>query len=86
MKNYKKMTSTVTSKGQITIPVELRKEFKIEKNTQVSFEVKDNLLYIRPIPTMESLGGSLKRPGQKPLSVEAMREIREKGLMFSKRI
>lgn len=78
-----KMVSTVTTKGQITIPVEIRKALKIESNTQVIFELKNDLLFVKPIANIKKVGGSLKKTGQKPLSIKKIREIRERGSMFN---
>ncbi|EKQ19391.1 AbrB/MazE/SpoVT family DNA-binding domain-containing protein [Lacticaseibacillus paracasei] len=36
------MEATVTSKGQVTIPVEIRRRSGIKKNTKVRFELKQD--------------------------------------------
>lgn len=36
------METTVTSKGQVTIPVEIRRRSGIKKNTKVRFELKQD--------------------------------------------
>ncbi|TMB43005.1 MAG: AbrB/MazE/SpoVT family DNA-binding domain-containing protein [Deltaproteobacteria bacterium] len=41
--------STATPKGQIVIPVELRRRFKIEAGTKVSVEEGDGCIVVRPI-------------------------------------
>jgi len=41
-------TSSVTSKGQITIPYQLRQALKINQNQQVIFQLKKNCIEIKP--------------------------------------
>ncbi len=49
------MTSTVTSKGQVTIPVEARRRLRIVPGTKLEFVIcDDGRLEVRP------LSGSLK--------------------------
>jgi AbrB family looped-hinge helix DNA binding protein len=37
----------VTSKGQVTIPIELRQRFGIEPGTEVEFDAQDGAIVIR---------------------------------------
>ena len=41
---------TVTPKGQVMIPVSLRKRFGIKPGQKVSVEAQDGQLVIRPLP------------------------------------
>ncbi|UCH26256.1 MAG: AbrB/MazE/SpoVT family DNA-binding domain-containing protein [Trueperaceae bacterium] len=43
-----KKTATVTSKGQVTIPQEIRWRLGIEQGDQVVFAVEDGLITLRP--------------------------------------
>jgi AbrB family looped-hinge helix DNA binding protein len=46
------MHATVTSKGQITLPVELRRRLNIEAGTSISFEVNGtSALLVPELPT-----------------------------------
>ncbi len=52
-------TSTVTSKGQVTIPVGLRKKFEMKKGSRVGFAVEGNGVNLKLIFTPSQLRGSL---------------------------
>ncbi len=41
--------STATPKGQIVIPAELRRRFKIDAGTKVSIQEGDGCIVVRPI-------------------------------------
>lgn len=43
-------TSTVTSKGQITIPAALRKQMGIRQGAEVAFMVEDGKVVLVPVP------------------------------------
>lgn len=61
-------TTTVTQKGQATIPVFIRRKLGIKPNSKVSFEINDrNETVIKPVKDFLSLRGSLKT-NKKPLS------------------
>lgn len=49
--------STVTQKGQVTIPLEIRKFLGIEKYEQVVFEKKGTEVIIKPAPSFLELRG-----------------------------
>ena len=73
----KEIVSTITSKGQVTIPAEVRKYLGIETNDKVAFVIDDAgavRLRVLRYPTVASLrgaAGSLK----KPLSWQEMQRI-----------
>ncbi len=54
--------ATVTSKGQLVIPVRLRRRLGIRKGTRVSFREENGKLILQPITAqfIRSLRGSLK--------------------------
>lgn len=72
----KEIVSTVTSKGQITIPMEVRRHLGIGEGDKVVFVIDDDgLVHLRRVkyPTIASISGiagSLDRP----LTWEEMRE------------
>lgn len=51
------MLSTVTAKGQITIPADIRNRFKIQPNDRVDFFVDDERIVITPVKTLKQLRG-----------------------------
>ena len=69
------MNATVTSKGQVTIPVEARKELRIRPGTKLEFVIKDNgrLEIIPLIGSVRDLKGTVPKP-PKALTLEEMEE------------
>jgi AbrB family looped-hinge helix DNA binding protein len=66
--------ATITSKGQITIPIEVRRQLHLKPGDRVDFVVdRTGGVQLRPktIP-LASLLGMLHRPGQKAVTVEQM--------------
>ena len=74
------MLSTVTSKGQITIPVEVRRAAGLDAGTQVEFIVNArNRIELVPRHTdIRALRGAVARRGS-PVTVEAMTEAIAEG-------
>jgi AbrB family looped-hinge helix DNA binding protein len=58
------MTSTVTSKGQVTIPVEARRRLRIRPGTKLEFIVRDDgrLEVIPMVGSVKSLKGAVPKP------------------------
>lgn len=67
--------STITSKGQITVPGKIRKALGLEPGTKVSFWMReDGVVEMQPeMIDLLSLQGSLK-PNIKGVSIEDMEE------------
>lgn len=57
-------TTSVTSKGQVTIPLKIRQQLGIRKGSKVTFEYVDDHIELRikttPAPVAESGYGMLK--------------------------
>jgi len=57
-------TTSVTSKGQVTIPLKIRQELGIRKGSKVSFSLVDGLIQLivkeNPKPVLNSGFGMLK--------------------------
>lgn len=73
--------STMTSKGQITIPVEVREFLKLAAGDQLEFLPQENGTVILVPATMNvtELKGMLPRP-KRPISLDAMQKaIRKRG-------
>jgi antitoxin PrlF len=66
--------ATVTTKGQITIPKEIRDYLKLETGSKVEFVIDENGdVKIVPLNVpVEALSGVLHRPGMKNATVEEM--------------
>jgi AbrB family looped-hinge helix DNA binding protein len=74
-------TATLTSKGQITIPLDVRQRLKLEAGARVEFvESADGEFLIRPaVADVRSLKGLLRKPA-KPVFIEDMKKaIRLRG-------
>lgn len=69
-------TSSVTQKGQATIPAPIRKSLGIKPNTKIVFELKDNNeATFKPVVDFFSLKGSVKT--DKPFDLNAMEKAIE---------
>ena len=69
------ITSTVSSKGQVTIPKKIREFLKVEKYDKIVFiPLEDGKVMItnKQIPASELFGMLKHRKPQKPVSVEDM--------------
>ena len=69
----------VTSKGQITIPAKLRKEFSINEDSRILFEKKDDAILIKPIKNdITAIFGMAKKLGIKTIPPEkAEKKVKE---------
>ena len=78
-------TSTLTTKGQITIPKEIREHFKLRAGHRLEFQIAaDGLVVMRPRNRdVRELKGILRPKRRKPVSVEQMNEAIAEG--FGKR-
>ncbi|MCL1899802.1 MAG: type II toxin-antitoxin system PrlF family antitoxin [Promicromonosporaceae bacterium] len=56
------VTATVTTKGQITLPVSIRKALGIGKGDRLTFALKDNKVEIERVPNFLDLAGSIPVP------------------------
>jgi len=66
-------TATLTSKGQLVIPKDIREYMRLEPGDRLDFVIKDGEVVIRPaVSDVRALKGLLKRAGAKPVSVSAM--------------
>ncbi len=69
------MDLTLTSKGQTTIPKEVREHLGVKPGDKVKCVLlPDGRAYLLPKRPLESLKGILHRPGRKPVTVEEMNE------------
>ncbi|MBW4544719.1 MAG: AbrB/MazE/SpoVT family DNA-binding domain-containing protein [Symplocastrum torsivum CPER-KK1] len=66
--------ATVTTKGQVTIPKEIRDYLKLETGSKVEFLIDENG-DVKVVPLnvpLEALSGVLHRPGMKTATLEEM--------------
>lgn len=43
-------TATMTSKGQVTVPIEVRHQLGLRQGDRVAFDVEDGVATLRPVP------------------------------------
>ena len=75
-------TSTVTQKGQVTIPIKLRQKFNFNTNSKVRISEGKNFVKIESVKDISSLAGSLRKLNQRSITIKQLREIRKNGLIF----
>ena len=66
--------SKVTSKGQTTLPREVRAALKLQPGDRVRYLLLEGEVRILKARPVMSLKGALERPGQKPISLDEMEE------------
>ena len=72
--------ATLTSKGQTTIPVAVRKKLGLEPGDQLLFEERDGGFSIRRAPGTASLAGLMDGKIERPLvSVTEEKEVAAQG-------
>ena len=70
----KELVRVVTQKGQVTIPVEIRRELGIEPSDRVTFCVEDGRVFLTAeAETLESAYGAVK-PINQPEDFQALRD------------
>jgi antitoxin PrlF len=76
------MIATVTSKGQVTLPAEARKQLRITPGSKLEFIVLDNerLEVIPVVKTVTSLKGMVPKP-KKTLTLADMEKAIAKGAL-----
>ena len=69
------MDSAITIKGQATIPKAIREHLRLKPGDRVKFFIHpDGTVVMLPMLPASSLRGMLKRPGQRPVTIEEMDE------------
>jgi antitoxin PrlF len=73
--------ATVTSKGQVTLPKEIREQLKLEPGSRINFVVdRKGRVTLTPLNyDFESLCGMLKSRAKHPVSIEEMNEAIARG-------
>ena len=75
-------TATLTSKGQLVIPKPIRDLLHLHPGDTLDFMVQESGdVLMRPaVEDVRKLKGVLRKPGRKPVSLDAMRQaIRRRG-------
>ena len=65
--------ATMTSKGQTTIPKEIRDHLNLKPGDKIAYTIENGQVMIQARNRrLVDMAGSLKKPGQKALTVEEM--------------
>lgn len=70
-------TATVTSQGQITIPVEIRRKLKLDKNRKIVLKLEENTIFMEAEPDIMQLSGALSDRAIKNKSIDEIIRIEE---------
>ena len=73
VRNQRSVRARLTSKGQITLPIELRRRFDLQAGDEVEFEMSEQTAKVRPVKrrSLSELAGILHQPGiRKPTDEE----------------
>ena len=71
--------STLTQKGQATVPKAIRDHFGLKAKNKLYFSIEDNKIVAKPIPSIEEMFGSVKT--KKVLSKAEYKEIIRKAVV-----
>ena len=76
----KEVHSTVTTKGQVTIPVEIRRMLQVKPHDHVAFVVEDEKVrLVKGESVVARTAGALKQDTP-PLSAKELREVAEEAI------
>jgi AbrB family looped-hinge helix DNA binding protein len=71
---------TVTRKGQVTVPIEIRRALGIKEGDKIAFELETNgARFKRRVSYVESTAGIVKSK-RRPLTAEQLRESAENAI------
>lgn len=76
----RELVSTVTSKGQVTIPVEIRRLLGVSAHDQVAFIVEDDQVRLKPTRSVVERTAGALRGEEPPLSAEELRVAAEQAI------
>ena len=67
-------STTVTTKGQVTIPKRIREFLRVKSGDRLDFDIDARgEVVVRPAGTdLKALKGLLRRPGRRPVTIERM--------------
>ncbi len=68
------LATSMTKKGQVTIPVQIRRALGLKPRDKVVFEIRDNEVTIRPAPSDLAAGFGAVTPKSRPEDFRLMRK------------
>jgi bifunctional DNA-binding transcriptional regulator/antitoxin component of YhaV-PrlF toxin-antitoxin module len=86
LRNMSNTVSTVTSKWQVTIPEDVRKEILLKVGQRIVWEVEGDKLVGRRVRSISELSGSLKSGAASSRQTDSPREFAKAALVRHDRI
>lgn len=76
------LNTTITEKGQVTIPVEVRRALGLKPRDRVRIDYDDEreIATIRPVKSVAELLRGMAQPRQRPENFQQIREEFERGV------
>ncbi|OGQ86292.1 MAG: hypothetical protein A2512_04940 [Deltaproteobacteria bacterium RIFOXYD12_FULL_56_24] len=68
------MLATVTTKGQVTIPVSIRNKYGIHPNDRVDFITEEERIILLPVKTLRDFRGAVAGSGDPDKERQAAKE------------
>lgn len=65
--------STITQKGQVAIPKDIRDYFRLKPSDKLHFSIKENRIIAQPILTLKAMKGFI--PAKKPVSERKIKAL-----------
>ena len=72
------LRSRITKKGQVTVPLELRKRFHIEAGRSIEFESSERGILMRPVRDIVDSAGDLSKFAKSDEMIRDLIESRKK--------
>lgn len=76
----KELLSTVTTKGQVTIPVEIRRRLGVAAHDKVAFVLDDDQVRLVRRGSVVAQTAGIFKTSQPPLTAEELREAAERAI------
>ncbi len=76
----KQHVSTLTRKGQVTIPAEIRRALDLKEGDKVAFELEDGQVRLAPQGSIAEQTAGMFKTGEPPLSAEELRAAAEQAI------
>ena len=76
----KEHVSTLTRKGQVTIPVEIRRALALKEGDKVAFELEGDKVRLAPQGSIAERTAGMFKTGEPPLSAEELRTTAEQAI------
>lgn len=68
------MISTITTKGQVTIPISIRRQYGIKANDQVDFISEGDRIILVPVKTLRDFRGVVASGGDSDLELQTAKD------------